>query len=76
MVQRQDTNFFYAAFSDGTSRKTFLTACVVGRPLTVINHSDLIISGQLPPLIKIVLTYLTPFCVTIWGSYLGKKSKV
>ena len=76
MVQRQDTNFFYAAFSDGTSRKTFLTACVLGRPLKVINHSDLIISGQLPPLIKIVLTYLTPFCVTIWGSYLGKKSKV
>jgi hypothetical protein len=65
MVQRLDTKFFDVVFSDGTTRKAFLRACVVGTLLTVINHGDLIVSGQLPPLIKIVLTYLTPFCVPI-----------
>jgi len=76
MVQRQDTKLFDVAFSDGTPRKAFLTACVVGTVLTVINHGDLIISGQLPPLIKIVLTYLTPFYVTFQKSGLKPPTSV
>jgi len=45
MVQRLDANFFDVAFSDGTPRKAFLTACFVGTPLTVIDHGDFIVSG-------------------------------
>jgi hypothetical protein len=60
-------------FSVGILKKAFLTACVVGSILTAINHGDLILSGNPPPITKILLTYCVPFCVTIWGSYIGKK---
>ena len=67
--------FIELAISDGTPRKAFFTGCVVGTILTIINHLDTIISGDMPPLIKIVLTYCVPYCVTTWGSVLGKKSR-
>lgn len=67
--------FINLATSDGTPRKAFFTACVVGTILTIINHLDTIMLGDMPPLIKIVLTYCVPYCVTTWGSVLGKKSR-
>jgi len=62
------------ATTDGTPRKALITACVVGTILTTINHGDLILKGDYPPLIKVALTYFVPFCVTNWGAVLGKKS--
>lgn len=76
MPKNYDTRFFSIAFSDGTPKKAFLTACVVGTILTVINHGDGILIGEFPPLLKVLLTFCVPFCVTTWGSYLGKKSKI
>ena len=67
--------FIELAISDGTPRKALFTACVVGTILTIINHLDTIILGDMPPLIKIVLTYFVPYCVTTWGSVLVKKSR-
>jgi len=66
--------FVSLAVSDGTPRKAFLTACVVGTVLMLINHGDVILRGELPSLIKISLTYCVPFCVTTWGSVLGKRA--
>ena len=66
--------FVSLAVSDGTPRKAFLTACVVGTVLMLINHGDVIVRGELPSLIKISLTYCVPFCVTTWGSVLGKRA--
>lgn len=63
------------ATTDGTPRKALITACVVGTILTTINHGDLILKGDYPPLIKVALTYFVPFCVTTWGAVLGKKSR-
>ena len=76
MAQRHSTRFIDIAFSDGTPKKAFLTACVVGTVLTSINHYDVLLSGDFPPLLKLALTYCVPFFVTTWGSYLGKKSKI
>jgi|TARA_B110000483_G_C17720098_1_gene360542 hypothetical protein len=76
MAKPQSLRFIDIAFSDGTPKKAFLTACVVGTVLTVINHGDLIISGNFPPVIKVLLTYCLPFCVTTWGAYLGKKDNI
>ena len=59
---------------DGTPKKAFLTALVVGTILTTINHGDNIIAGQFPPVIKVMLTYCVPYCVTTWGAMLGKLS--
>ena len=56
-------------FGDGTPRKAFLTALVVGTILTVINHGDLIVMGIWSPLPKLVLSY----CVTTWGAVTGKR---
>lgn len=76
MKTKQSTKFLDIAFSDGTPKKAFLTACVVGTILTSINHGDMILLGELPPLWKVLLTYCVPFCVTTWGAFLGKRSKI
>ena len=76
MQDKYNTNFFTIAFKDGTPKKAFFTACVVGTVLTTINHGDNILLGEFPPLLKVLLTYCVPFCVTTWGSYLGKKAKI
>ena len=62
-------------FADGTPRKAFLTAIVVGTILTGINHGDVILDGGLPPLIKVGLTYCVPYCVTTWGAATGKRAQ-
>ena len=67
--------FMQLATTDGTPRKALITACVVGTILTTINHGDLILQGDFPPLIKVALTYCVPFCVTTWGAVLGNKSR-
>ena len=76
MADKYSVKFLDLAFTDGTPQKAFLTACVVGSILTLINHGDTILSGQFPPLWKVFLTYCVPFCVTTWGSYLGKRSRI
>jgi len=62
-------------FGDGTPRKALLTALVVGTILVVINHADTIIVGEWPPLLKVFLTYCTPYCVTTWGAIIGKRAQ-
>ena len=59
-------------FGGGTPKKAFYTALVVGTILTMINHGDLLVNGQFPSAIKVILTYITPFCVTTWGAATGK----
>ena len=69
-------SFSELAFGDGTPKKAFLTALVVGTILTVINHGDVILAGQWPPFIKVFLTYCVPYCVTTWGAITGKKAEL
>ena len=60
------------AFGDGTPKKAFFTALVVGSILTSINHGDMILSGEYPYWLKVLLTYFVPYCVTTWGAITGK----
>ena len=62
-------------FGDGTPKKAFQTALVVGTILTVINHGDTILLGEWPPLLKVFLTFCVPYCVTTWGAILGKRAQ-
>ena len=64
------------AFGDGTPKKAFFTALVVGSILTSINHGDLFLAGESPFWLKIVLTYCVPYCVTTWGAITGKLAKM
>jgi hypothetical protein len=71
-TSRKRTDLSSLLFGDGTPRKAAITALVVGSLLTAINHGDAILSGQFPPLIKVLLTYCVPYCVTTWGAATGK----
>lgn len=48
--------FMQLATTYGTPRNALITACVAGTILTTINHGDLILEGDLPPLTKVALT--------------------
>jgi len=72
----RDTSLIRLLFGDGTPRKALITALVVGTVLTLINHGDLILAGERPSLVKMVLTYCVPFCVTTWGAVTGKLAQI
>ena len=65
-------NLLQLAFGDGTPKKAFFTALVVGSILTGINHGDMILSGEYPSWLKVLPTYFVPYCVTTWGAITGK----
>ena len=44
----QKLNFLQLAFGDGTPKKAFFTALVVGSILTSINHGDMIYPENTP----------------------------
>ena len=60
---------------DGTPKKAFFTALVVGTLLTIINHGDVLMAGGAFPTTKVLLTYCVPYCVTTWGAVTGKRSQ-
>jgi len=68
-------SFTQLAFGDGTPKKAFYTALVVGTILAVINHGDVILQGEWPPVLKVGLTYCVPYCVTTWGAITGKRAQ-
>ena len=65
-------SFWHLATCDGTPKRAFITALIVGTILTAINHGDLLVAGTAPPLAKVALTYCVPYCVTTWGAVTGK----
>jgi hypothetical protein len=56
-------------------RRSLLTALVVGTILTAINQGNLILQGNLSPILlwKIPLTYCVPFCVATWGALINSR---
>ena len=71
-TSQQTAKLSALVFGDGTPRKALATALVVGTILTAINHGDTILLEQYPPIIKVLLTYIVPYCVTTWGAVTGK----
>jgi hypothetical protein len=71
-ISRKRPDWPSLLFGDGTPHKAAVMALIVGTLLTAINHGDLILAGQFPPLLKVLLTYCVPYCVTTWGAVTGK----
>ena len=69
-------NLLQLAFGDGPPKKAVFTALVVGSILTSINHGDMILSGEYPNWLKVLLTYCVPYCVTTWGAITGKLARL
>lgn len=59
----------------GTPRNALITSLIVGTILTAINHGSVILSGSMPELYKIILTYCVPYLVATWGAVSEKRSK-
>lgn len=49
--------------------RSVVVAVVVGTLLNVINQGDRLVSGESLDWVKLVLTYMVPFCVASYGAY-------
>jgi hypothetical protein len=61
-------------FGPDAIRRSLLVAAVVGTALNLINQGPEMLSGHLPVLWKLVLTYVVPFLVASYGSYAAFRS--
>jgi hypothetical protein len=61
--------------SDGIPRRAFYVALVVGTVLNVINQGDALIAGQPLDWLKMVLTYLVPYCVSTHGAVAARMTR-
>jgi hypothetical protein len=57
-------------------KTAFIVAIVVGTILNTINSYDVILEGNFTfrNVVKIILTYITPFCVSLYSSTKATKS--
>ena len=67
MSIKQDS-FFSIAFRFETIKRSLIVAVVVGTILNLINQGDVVSGHATFDLLKCVLTYLVPFCVSTYGS--------
>lgn len=51
-----------------TVKRAIKVSLVVGSILTLINQSDHMMTGEMPPAWKIILTYLVPYCVSSYST--------
>ena len=49
-------------------RRSLVAAFVVGTLLNLINQGDALFAGRALDWLKIVLTYIVPYCVTTYGA--------
>ncbi|WP_395816775.1 nitrate/nitrite transporter NrtS [Devosia sp.] len=57
------------AFSRRVIVNSLAVAAVVGTALNLINQGNLVFAGQMPDLVKVVLTYSVPFFVSTYGAW-------
>ncbi len=66
-------SWWHFATSEGTPGHALATGLIVGTILTIINQGDFILAGE-PNVIKIILTYLVPYCVATYGAVTAKRA--
>jgi hypothetical protein len=54
--------------TDGVPRRSFAVAALVGTLLNLINQGDALLVGESLDWLKIVLTFLVPYCVATYGA--------
>jgi len=60
--------FWSAARERETVNKALKVAMVVGTVLVFINQADVLLAGQIPPLWKLILTYMVPYSVSTYSA--------
>ena len=56
------------AVTGGVPARSLAAALVVGTILNLINQGDALFAGKRLDLLKVVLTYIVPYCVTTYGA--------
>jgi len=56
-------------------RRAIILALIVGTILNCINQAPEIMDGQSPNFLKIGLTFMVPYCVSIYSAMAAAKSK-
>lgn len=57
-------------------RRSLIIAAIVGSVIIIVNQINLILAGNLAPrtLLKIAITPIVPFCVSLYGAYLAYRN--
>ncbi len=63
-----ESRFHRLLFQSVTVKRAWKVALVVGTILIAINQGDLLLAGGLPPIWKIVLTYMVPYSVSSFST--------
>ena len=61
-------NFWSAWFSKPVLVRALKVSAIIGTILTAINQGDVVLSGAMPPLWKILLTYFVPYAVASYSA--------
>ncbi len=67
--------FFILARKPEVVARAVKVALIVGTALTLINQGDRLIAGMAPNWIKMVLTYLIPYCVSTHGAVTAMRDR-
>jgi hypothetical protein len=70
VTKSNERGWFNTAVSPEIVKRSLKVSAIVGSLLALINHGDKIIALSLdaPIWLKIVLTYLVPYCVATWAA--------
>ncbi len=68
MNEEYHKNFWQLLFCRKSYIRALKISLIVGTLLTIINQGDMVLAGMMPPLWKIILTYMVPFCVSSYSS--------
>ena len=64
-----DNEALAGVFSGPVLLRSFLAAVIVSSILNAINQGDVILSGGMPKIWKVALTFCAPFFVASYGAY-------
>lgn len=62
------------ALGEGTPKRAFCVALVVGTLLNLINQPNALLGPEPIVLWKCALTFMVPYCVTTYGAICAKRS--
>ena len=54
--------------SNGVPRRSLIVAAIIGTIINLINQGDTLVAGADLNWIKIVLSYILPYCVATYGA--------
>ena len=58
----------HCCISGGVPRRSLIAAVIVGTILNLINQGDALFAGKPLDWVKLLLTYVVPYCVTTYGA--------